>query len=312
MQSPKNEMKWVCNEARLRELMDRYPESWQRVGPQLVSRLEDGRSDTLKDYSAKAKSKEEMWQYKIRQSRFSDKIIQSALPHLIESRMALLAMDQCYQAAATGKASGKIRFNRINGYIIQKLLFSHHLTRKPAMLKWFRFWWPFVGQKRLLMPLVQPKGIYCFYSKELIEQLRILIGDRSCLEIAAGDGTLTRFLSEKGMRIQATDDHSWSHTVEFPETVERIGAKQALVKYEPKAVICSWPPPGNSFEHRVFSTRSVEIYVVIGSRHRFSAGNWDSYEAQDRFEWCLDPRLSSLIIPPELDSAALVFKRKPS
>jgi hypothetical protein len=226
--------------------------------------------------------------------------------------MALLAMDQCYQAAATGKAAGKIRFSRMNGYIIQKLLFSRHLTRKPATLKWFHFWWPFVGQKRLLMPLVQPKGIYCFYSKELIEELRILIGDRSCLEIAAGDGTLTRFLSEHGMRIQATDDYSWSHTVEFPEAVERIGAKQALVKYEPQAVICSWPPPGNSFEHRVFAARSVEIYVVIGSRHKFSAGNWDSYEAQDRFEWRLDPRLSSLVIPPELDSAVLVFKRKPA
>ena len=101
-------------------------------------------------------------------SRNNAKVVESAMPHLIRSRMAMLAMDQCYQAAALGKASGKVRFNLINGYIIQKLLFSRHLTRKPASLKWFRFWWRFVSQKRLLMPLVQPRGIYCFYSQELM------------------------------------------------------------------------------------------------------------------------------------------------
>lgn len=233
------------------------------------------------------------------------------MPHLIGSRMALLAMNQCYQAAATGIASGKIRFSLLNGYVIQKLLFSSHLTRKPASLKWFRFWWRFVSQKRILMPLVQPRGIYCFYSRELIEELRILIGTRICLEIAAGDGTLSRFLADKGVQIRTTDDYSWSHTVKFPESVERIGAKQALVKYQPQAVICSWPPPGNNFEQRVFSTRSVEIYIVIGSRYKFSAGNWDSYEAQDGFEWNIDSKLSLLVIPPELESAVLVFRKKP-
>jgi hypothetical protein len=36
-----------------------------------------------------------------------------------------------------------------------------------------------------------------------------LIGERECLEIAAGDGTLARFLEAEGVRITATDDHSW-------------------------------------------------------------------------------------------------------
>jgi hypothetical protein len=311
-QLPKDELNWACNEAHLQELMEQYPELWQNVGPELVASLEDGRAQTLKDYSAKAKSIEETWHYKIRQSRHNTKTIESAMPHLIKSRMALLAMDQCYQAAATGKASGKVRFNRINGTIIQKLLFSRHLTRKPASLKWFRFWWRFVSQKRLLMPLVQPKGIYCFYSRELIEELCALIGNRICLEIGAGDGTLTRFLADKEIRIHATDDYSWNHTVEYPETVERLGAKQALSKYQPQAVICSWPPPGNTFEPKVFSTRSVAIYIVIGSRYKFAGGNWDSYAAQDRFEWSIDHKLSSLVIPPELESAVLIFRRKPA
>jgi hypothetical protein len=307
--SPKDELKWVCHDAPLPELMEKYPEQWQSVGPELVTVFEDGRPQVLADYCTKAKREEETWHHRISRSRNNSKVIESALPHLIKSRMFLLAMDRCYQAAALGTEE-KVRLNIINGYIIQKLLFLRHLTRKPASLKWFRFWWRFVGQKRVLMPLVQPRGIYCFYSRELIRELHASIGSRACLEIGAGDGTLTKFLVDKGARINATDDHSWRHVIEYPENVEKLGAKQALAKYEPQAVICSWPPPGNSFEEKVFSTKSVEIYIVIGSRYRFASGNWDSYAAQNRFDWCIDPKLSSLVIPPELESAVLIFRKR--
>lgn len=308
--SPKDEWKWIYSEVRLHELMERYPEQWQQVGPELISALEDGQAQTLRDYALREKSTEKAWQDKVRKSQHNPKVIESAMPHLIKSRMAILAMNQCYQAAALGKASGKVRFNLINGYIIQKLLFSRHLTRKPASLKRFRLWWQFVTQKRLLMPLVQPRGIYCFYSEELIKELCTLIDGRVCLEIGAGDGTLTKFLADKGIKTTAIDDYSWSHAIEYPQFVERLSAKQSLAKYQPQAVICSWPPPGNTFEQKVFSTRSVALYIVIGSRYRFAAGNWDSYEAQDKFEWAIDRKLSSLVIPPELESAVLIFRRK--
>jgi hypothetical protein len=307
--SPKDELKWVCHEARLPELMEKYAEEWQSVGPELVAAFEDGRPQVLAGCGAKAKREEEIWHHRISRSRNNSTVIKSALPHLIKSRMFLLAMERCYQAAALG-TEAKVRLNLINGYIIQKLLFQHHLTRKPASLKWFRFWWRFVGQKRVLMALVQPRGIYCFYSQELIRELLALIESRACLEIGAGDGTLTRFLADKGARINATDDHSWTHVIEYPESVEKLGAKQALAKYEPQAVICSWPPPGNSFEEKVFSTKSVELYIVIGSRYRFASGNWDSYAAQNRFDWCIDPKLSLLVIPPELESAVLIFRKR--
>jgi hypothetical protein len=310
--APKDELKLVCHEARLHELMERYPDIWRSAGPELIATLEEGQAQSFKNYSAKAKSIEQIWHSRIRKSRHNAKVIESALPHLIKSRMALLSLQQCYQAAALGKAVGKIRFNLINGYIIQKLLFSHDLTRKPASLKWFAFWWRFISQKRLLMPLVQPKGIYCFYSRELIQELRALIGDKTCLEIAAGDGTLGRFLVDAGVRVWATDNQSWSHAIEYPEAVERLGAKQALEKYQPEAVVCSWPPPGNTFEQRVFSTRSVKIYIVISSRYKFAGGNWDHYAEQTRFEWGPDRKLSSLVIPPELESAVLVFRRIPA
>jgi hypothetical protein len=289
--------------------MARYPAEWQVAGRELAAVMEDGRAQRLNEHSIKAKSEFDHWKERIRNSKGNSKVIESALPLLVRSRMALLALDKCYLAAATGKASGKIRFNLVNGFIIQKLLFSRHLTRKMASLAWFKFWWRWVTQKRLLMPLVQRRGIYCFYTRTLIARLAALVGKRSCLEIGAGDGTLARFLGEHGVRVHATDDHSWSHAVEYPATVERLDARHALVRYQPQVAICSWPPPKNAFERHVFSTRSIETYVVIGSRYHFASGNWDDYAAQSSFGWSEDRHLSACVLPPELEGAVLIFRR---
>jgi hypothetical protein len=307
---PKDELNWLNRHPRLHELMERYPAVWQDAGSELISALEGGKAQKLSDLAAGAASSADVWRGRIRKSRNNTRVIEAALPPLVRSRMLLLALDQCYLAAATGKTSGRIRFGLINGLIIQRLLFSHHLTRKPVALGWFTFWWRLVGQKRLLMPLVQPKGIYCFYSRRLIRELARLIRNRSCLEIAAGDGTLSRFLGAEGVPIRATDDYSWSHAISYPDAVEKLDARQALDKHQPQVVICSWPPPANNFERHVFTAKSVAQYIVIGSRYRFASGNWDAYTSQSRFEWSLDPQLSRWVIPPELDNAVILFQRK--
>jgi hypothetical protein len=301
---------WLKGNPPLHELMKRCPAEWEEVGRELVSTLEGGRAQRLSNFAASARSNAEIWNNRIRKSRNNPKVVESALPVLLKSRMALLALEKCFLAAATGTSSGKIRFNLINGFIIQKLLFSYHLTRKAASLFWFRFWWPLISQKRILMPLVQPKGIYCFYSSKLIKELSALIGARPCLEVAAGDGTLARFLTEAGTNVRATDNHSWAHAIQYPTEVEKVDARKALEKFGPQAVVCSWPPPGNRFEQYVFSTPSVDLYIVIGSRYSFASGNWEAYGSQRHFEWARDDRLSSYVIPAELDSAVLVFRRK--
>ena len=226
--------------------------------------------------------------------------------------MWLLALEKCYLSSAVGITKGKVRFNLINGYIIQRLLFYRHLTRRPASLFWFKIMWPFITQKRILMPLVQTKGIYCFYSSRLIQELAALIDSRLCLEIGAGDGTLSRLLDGNGIQIIATDDYSWGHTISYPDTVEKIDAREALKKYRPQVTFSSWPPPNNNFERHVFTTESVELYIVIGSRHKFASGNWESYTGQNLFDWKIDSRLSRYVIPPELDNAVLIFSRKPN
>jgi hypothetical protein len=57
---------------------------------------------------------------------------------------------------------------------------------------------------------------------------------------------------------------------------------------------------------------SLLFPTIIGSRHKFAGGNWETYASQKNFEWKIDHRLSSYVIPPELDSAVLIFSRDPN
>jgi hypothetical protein len=97
--------------------------------------------------------------------------------------------------------------------------------------------------------------------------------------------------------------------VRFGDDVVRQDAREALRARRPQVVVCSWPPAGNAFEREVFRTRSVELYVVIGSRHRFATGDWDAYERQTTFALEESPELSALVLPPELEAAVRLFRR---
>jgi hypothetical protein len=248
------------------------------------------------------------WRKKLQQSHGNPQVASAALPTLVASRMVQLAVERMLQSAATGVEEGTVRLGLFSGLLIQRLLFSEGLTRKPVSLAAFRALWPLVVDRRKLMALVQPKGVYCFYSAELVTRLAGLVGARSCLEVAAGDGTLSRFLGDAGVQVRATDDHSWAHAVTFPEAVERLDATSALAKYAPQVVLCSFPPPGNTFERRVLADPGVALYVVVTTRHRFAAGDWAAYEASARLKPRLDEGLSRLVLPPELDPAVLVFE----
>lgn len=228
----------------------------------------------------------------------------------VRQRMAALAIERYSLAITTGKTSGKVRFNLFNGLLAQRLLFKRGFERKPVALFWFRLLWPLVWQKRFLMPLVEKKGIYCFYSQTLISRLAALIGSRASLEIGAGDGTLAGFLAAQGVKINASDDYSWQDHIDYPESVRRMDAVAALRHFAPQVVICSWPPARNSFEREVFRTASVELYIVILSQHQFASGNWGDYQAQRNFKLEPRPDLSRLLLPPELGCQVMLFTRQ--
>jgi hypothetical protein len=293
---------WLAARPTLAELREAYPADWEAVERELEAVVDGGDPDALKRYTIAVSQRPSR---QVRRTQGRD----AALSAEIRRQMAAAALKQLYVSAATGKTTGRVRFNLLNGFVAQRLLFAGGLERKPVSLFWFRLLWPLLWQRRFLMPLVEPKGIYCFYSKRLVKELAAIIGNRSCLEIAAGDGTLSRFLSDAGVDVTPTDDHSWP-AVRFPKTVLRMDAREALRAQQPEVVICSWPPAGNAFEQDVFSTASVELYVVIASRHRFASGNWDAYERQTGFTFAEQPELSRLVVPPELEAAVYVFRRK--
>jgi len=275
----------------LKEMREAHPAEWEKVQAELAGVVNTGNLDDLKAYV--------------------QKVSQGRGKSDIERAMAVEALRKVCVSAATGVTRGKVRFNLVNGWLAQKLLFKGKgLERKPVSLTRFALTWPFLTQKRFLMPLVEPKGIYCFYSRKLVKELAREIGDRTALEIAAGDGTLSRFLQAEGVDITATDDHSWNHAIDFPDDVENQDAITALKQRQPQVVICSWPPAGNDFEHEVFKTKSVELYVVIASQHAFASGNWTAYSQQKDFDYSEDKNLSRLVLPPELEGAVYVFRRR--
>jgi hypothetical protein len=295
---------WLEARPSLEEMKTAYPAEWETVEREFAAVGRAGTREALTSYAQRLARPPARIKGQRRPS--ADALLAAE----IRRHMAAAAIKQLSVSAATGVTGGRVRFNLLNGYVAQKLLFVRDLERKPVSLFWFRLVWPLLWQRRFLMPLVAPKGIYCFYSRRLVRALAELVGDRRCLEIAAGDGTLARFLADGGVWITATDDHSW-RDVRFEAPVLRQDARDALRQYRPEVVICSWPPAGNPFEREVFETPSVQLYVVIGSRHRFASGDWQAYEQQTEFELAEDPRLSRLVLPPELEAVVLVFRRRP-
>ncbi len=300
------ELAWLKTKPSLDELCARYPQDWTAVQREISAIVARGVADELNAYLARLSAP-------ISAPGQRQQDLQAPLSQYARSRMAHESVKKlCLSslAAETGVKQGKLRFKLFNGFIAQKLLFARALERKPVSLFWFRLFWPLVWQRKRLMPLVQPRGIYCFYSRELIAALAGMIAGRSCLEIGAGDGKLTRFLQERGVQITATDNHGWAQAVKYPEWVNKLDAREALASYTPEVVICSWPPSQNDFERDVFNTSSVQLYIVIGSRHHFAFGDWKSYTQQTSFELAEDKRLSAMVLPPELESVVYVFRRK--
>jgi hypothetical protein len=298
--------------ASLDALMERFPEEWETVGKDLVAATASKRPEEIEAFVVRARQAAAPFRQRLEKNHKNPQVMANALPYLVRARMAHLAAQRVLQAAALGASGGRVRFSLWNGFLVQRLFFSRGLARKPVSLAAFRFWWRFVTQKRLLIPLVQPRGIYAFYSRDLVQGLATLIGDRPSLEIAAGDGTLTRFLSDAGVAMRASDDQSWANVIRYPDEVEKMDAGVALARYQPKAVLCSFPPPKNSFEQEVFRTPSVDLYLVLTTRHRFAAGDWSAYESQTDFDWHADEGLTRMLLPPEIDPQVLVFERKSS
>jgi hypothetical protein len=308
--APDEVLSWLRSGPSLEAMRARYPGEWQTLSDQLSTIFASGKPEALRDYMTElAKPVTSATSPAGRRALPRPRVEANVTARLVRQRMAHLALKGYLLSALERGKSGKLRFNWVNGFVAQKLLFARDLERKPVAPFWFNLFWPLLWQRHLLMPLVEPKGIYCFYARPLIEALARLIGARDCLEIAAGDGTLSRFLAAEGVKITATDDHSWKHAVKYPESVVKMDAIQALKRYRPRVVVCSWPPANNPFERQIFKQDEVELYIVIGSRHEFASGNWRDYRAQTGFVLTEADELRRWVLPPELGGTVYLFRR---
>lgn len=300
----------LTNEIPAEALAARYPELKKAVLTDISKISQENGADKIAALIGTYRTKSAYAIDRIQKSGSNQKTLDQFLPEIIKARIALSLMEQLNLMAKSGKVEERVRLRLLDGFLLQKILFKKDLVRKPASLLGFRLVWPLIRDKKILMPLVNKKGIYCFYTKKFIKEVASLTGTASCLEIGAGDGTLTRFLKDRGVDCKATDDQSWKNYISYPEFVEKLDARSALEKYRPETVICSWPPPGNPFEKYVFETESVMQYIVIGTRSPLISGNYDTYQNQKKFTMEIDPKLSGLILPPSEENVVYFFKRK--
>jgi hypothetical protein len=295
---------WLRSGPTLDELVQAYPREWDAVRRTIDDLAARGDTSGLVEHLRAAQSPSSGGASDRRQSR--DELVLAE----VRRQMTVEAVRRANLAATTGVTKGTVRFRLLDGWVLQRLLFRRALERRPVDVRVFRAVWPLVPQRSRLMPLVRPKGIYCFYSRQLLDRLADLVDGRSAVEIAAGDGTLARLLRERGVDVTATDDHSWSRSITYPDDVARESARASLTSRRPQVVICSWPPVDNDFERHVFRTPGVELYVVLSSSSEVAAGNWAEYRAQTAFDLEVDTRLSRLLLPPDTSPAVLVFRRR--
>ncbi len=130
------------------------------------------------------------------------------------------------------------------------------------------------------------KHSYEIINQEFIKELGSYISGRlrqlqteeslTILEVGAGNGRLSHFLEDEikkqgtkeKAKIIATDSDSWEIKPAFP--VENIEVKEALNKYNPDIVICSWMSsyPMQDWTPDFQNTQSVKEYILIGDKER--------------------------------------------
>jgi hypothetical protein len=90
------------------------------------------------------------------------------------------------------------------------------------------------------------------------------------LEVGAGSGKLTRqlkkLLTEKNAEIElvATDKDDGKWGIPLGENVENLDYREALSKYKPDVVLCSWMPMDQDWSSAFRDQPSVKEYILIG------------------------------------------------
>lgn len=110
------------------------------------------------------------------------------------------------------------------------------------------------------------------------------VGARTVLEVAAGDGFLSRCIRDArpGLTVMATDDGSWSKPaarmsaedkerytsvpfagIRMDQEVQRLTATAAIKRFKPDVVLVAWPPPGNLVERIITAPSRLVLDISV-------------------------------------------------
>jgi hypothetical protein len=140
-----------------------------------------------------------------------------------------------------------------------------------------RKWQTYIRNKKidqyevLNREFVEALGGYLRERAQLFEEPPVI------LEIGSGNGRLAFFLNsylsetETGIEIVATDSGDWG--IETVCDVDQLPCEEALQKYEPQIVVCSWMPRGVDFTAAMRAQRSVSEYLLIGETETGCCGS---------------------------------------
>lgn len=138
---------------------------------------------------------------------------------------------------------------------------------------------------------VIPLQGYAIISKDWVKLLADWIGNRKCLEIMAGKGTLSYALQSEGVSIIPTDAYKWSqfNFNDLWTNVEQLDALDAIEKYgsEVDIIIMSWCYMDESGYKCLMKMREVNpnaIMIYIGEGKGGCTGSDSLYDSMIEIE----------------------------
>lgn len=140
--------------------------------------------------------------------------------------------------------------------------------------------WEFDESTKDIRPSKQQ--IFQFWNKQFNDELAKVIkgmNPQLILEVGAGDGILSKILSDRGFNIVAVDDYSWTFNKRYFK-VKKMDYKKALEEYKPDVVLSSWMPLHEDWTPFFRKTKSVKHYILIGEVEGCVGGDW-----KDRKTW---------------------------
>lgn len=301
----------LYKDASLSELSAQEPDLWQQVMQNIRASVEQNKFEHLAEMAQRAQAVMTRW------LNGADSPLASshhAKQDFIKARMTVLAIEQ-FIAAFTGSTIKIPLLDRMKlNYWIIPSLEKGRLWSVPKLDKI----WTKLRQPATAASTIQNAGFWSIPTEELCLGIKDYAKGREIIEIGAGRGLYVSALNQVGAPTVGVDDCSWpmaQQTIKSAaDKITKRSAKEALAELRPTVVLSVWPPPGNSFEREIFSTKSVELYMAIVSRHRFASGNWRDYKSQESdlrgFSCVTNDVINKMMRPIEAEQQLLIFRRK--